>query len=206
MFAKDFKCAYDATHVEEVDHQYVVTGCNETETYICWPHPVKVEECKRADAVEDDSPPPKETWDPVTPPGRLTQQSDVVLRNNGGHTVVILELTLDENTLLRASASSTADSDPVELTLVRRERDESADGCAMDLLVQGELAQRPVAAASRKEDVVSQRAQLTHKSFGEFAHAEQLAVRVCKRLWKFAPPQIVKLREFDARLRQESQR
>lgn len=62
-FSAGFKCAYDATHVEEIDNHYVVTGCDETATYVCWPrYGEGGEKCRRTDI---DAHTTTETWGPT---------------------------------------------------------------------------------------------------------------------------------------------
>lgn len=205
-FSKEFRCDYQQTSVNEVDSHYLVSGCKQSATYICWPAPTTNEKgegeigetCRRSDV--DVSEAPKETSGPVAPPGRTTKDCEVTLQNDGDKTMVLLELTLDENTLLRVAAARSKEADAVQLTLFRREPDAKADSCAMDFMAKEQLVARPLASHARQEDVLTQQAQVSRKSFADLSGTEQLAVRVCKKTWPITPAQTVKLREFDARL------
>jgi len=196
-FSDTYKCPMAQTKASEVENHFEVEGCGLDAAYHCYPLPGR-EQC---DQWFDDS---KSSADSASVPATrpVPMKAEVKVENKGDEPVMALELMLDGRAMLRITAIPDK-QDVVQLKLIRREPDQSADACTMDWMINGQIMATPAAVATRKNDVLSHRVQFQRDLIAELGTAEQLALRVCQRRWMLKRAQIAKVHDFVDRFQQE---
>ncbi|HVY30532.1 MAG TPA: trypsin-like peptidase domain-containing protein [Polyangiaceae bacterium] len=196
-FSTQFNCPTDRVVAVEEEGHYVVSGCGFETAYRCYPTGGGTT-CDQWDRNAN-----KSQASAAAPAARPVQlSSEVRAKSSAEQPVLVLELVLDGNALLRVTAMPDK-SDVVQLKLIRREQDQSADACSMDWMINGQILVTPAAVATRKNDVLSHRVQFQRDLIAELNGAEQIALRICNRRWALKRTQIAKVHDFVDRFQQE---
>lgn len=204
-FATDFDCNRARASGTGAPHRYVVTGCGKRATYVCVGNGENTCALQTASGggSSDSEDEYEEDDEPARPRRNAEAVSEVKIENKGDQQVMLLELVLDGKALLRLTATPDKRTDVVQLKLVRKERDDSADQCKMDWMINGQVMSTPAAVASRKGDVLSHRVQFGRELIAELGTAEQVALRVCRSRYGLSREQLGKVHEFVARFQEE---
>lgn len=195
-FSTQFNCPTDRVVAVEEDGHYLVTGCGFETAYHCYPTGGGT----HCDPWDKDADKSRQQAEPAA--ARPVQLNAEVKAQNKGEQVLVLELVLDGNALLRVTAVPDK-ADLVQLKLIRREQDQSVDACSMDWMINGQIMTTPAAVATRKNDVLAHRVQFQSDLIAELGSAEQVALRICNRRWALKRMQIAKLHDFIDRFQQE---
>lgn len=197
-FSNQFNCPSDQVVAIEEDGHYVVAGCGFETAYHCYPTGGGT----TCDQWDKDAANKSSQTAAAAPAARPVQLTAEVKASGKDEQVLVLELVLDNNALLRITAVPDK-SDLVQLKLIRREQDHSVDACSMDWMINGQILPTPAAVATRKNDVLSHRVQFQRDLIAELDGADQIALRICNRRWALKRAQIAKVHDFVDRFQQE---
>jgi hypothetical protein len=128
---------------------------------------------------------------------------EIRTEGKGDEALVVLELRLHGDAVLRLTAAPESHQDLVQLKLVRETEAEDVDECNLAFMVNGQVAPTPKAVAVRQDKVLSHRIQIGRELMAELAGAQKVAVRVCTERWALTRTQVRKIREFMDRVQEE---
>jgi hypothetical protein len=205
-FANEFDCQGEI-EVENLDAgRSRVSGCDRTAVYVCVGGTCAMEKMTDASPAS-------------APQSARAAKAAAVEKNVGvahleksksGASVVVLELRLDADTLLKLRASPAANK-PVALQLVRLESDDPKADCELSAMVNGQRLALPKAElkllageATDGRTLSSLHSELSPQLVRELAVAQQFAVKNCQSRWSISEPGVAELRHF-AQLYQEEQ-
>lgn len=215
-FSSDFHCHEQNVTVEQMDDgRWKASGCGRSATYQC----VAVQ---GGAAVPGAVAMPGQTlcavqhFDEASEPSTLTTLADVQaptkrrqvdpnlkVEKKSGQAILKLELRLDDSALLRITAAPDKQNDLVQLKLVRRELDEQADGCSLDLMVNGQVLKLPASVSTREGKMLTQRVQVGRDVIVELAAAEKMSLRSCQARYSLGRPDVERVRDFMDRYQEE---
>ena len=202
-YAEEFDCQSEVDVEDLGSGRFRVSGCNKTVVYVC-----RRSVCD-SERLPDSSPPASA---PMTKAS--TSETNVGVahleKNKSGASVVLLELRLDAETLLKLRGSPALNK-PVALQLVRLGHDDSKPDCELAAMINGQRValpkseQKPQAGeATDGRTLSTRRSELSPALVHELAVARQFALKACQSRWSVSEEGVAELRHF-AQLYEEDQ-
>lgn len=197
-FAIDFQCPEPVEVQPIVKGGYWAQGCGKEATYDCNAEGCNVSTIEgRATQASTPVAIPTEDREP-------SLSSDIRVVNTRGKALLMLDLRLDRSSFLRLSAAPDKSADLVQLKLIRRDTTSDPDRCNFDWMLNNQRVKMPKPVTARDSLLMSQRIQVGPAVIEELANAEKIAFRSCDERYALMGYQVLLVREFVERLRQEN--
>ncbi|MEP7052388.1 MAG: trypsin-like peptidase domain-containing protein [Pseudomonadota bacterium] len=198
MFANEHLCDAAEVQVEnESDGRFRASGCDRTELYTCGER-----QCLSASTLSS-SPPARTSAKPVLREPKADPDLVGIAhreKNAGGAEVIVLDVRLDQETLLKLRATADGKK-PVELTVVHLAAAPAPPNCELGAMIDGQRVELPKAKLLTKEVRDERHAtilstQLSGAIVRDLAAARQFAVRTCDTPATVPPEALPEVRHF----------
>ena len=202
-YAEEFDCQSEVDVEDLGSGRFRVSGCNKTVLYVC-----------RRSVCDSERPP--DSSPPASAPSTKATTTETSVgvahleKNKSGASVVLLELRLDAETLLKLRGSPALNK-PVALQLVRLGNDDSKPDCELAAMINGQRValpkpeQKPLSGeATDGRTLSTRRSELSPALVHELTVARQFALKTCQSRWSVSEEGVAELRHF-AQLYEEDQ-
>jgi hypothetical protein len=205
MYRNEF-CKGGEVTVEELgDGRYEASGCDRRVLYQCVGGSCASEAViddgesdsegpARPEPVEDDPRSPSNAAKTTEPRGQKGKQGKIVLTT---------DIRLDGRALLKLRAVPAQEGGPIQLMVVRMEREPELEACSLEWMVNGQRLAAPKATFSRKGLLSALRNDVPRSVVLELGAAQQFAIRACDFRWSLNPEQLAEVRGFVGRFEEE---
>jgi S1-C subfamily serine protease len=199
MYKKEF-CSDGDVSVEAIGgERYQASGCNRSVIYQCLGNSCVPDSLadEGESASEDQASSSPNAQEPSRPTTNLAGAGGTRRqKREGGKVVLAVDIPLDRRSMLRLRAVPLQEGGPVQLKLVRIEREPELEECDLDWMINGQRLDAPKAKFHRTGLLSSLRNDVPRGIVSELGTAQQFAIRACDFRWSLNPEQLAEVRRF----------